>query len=691
MAVVSVIIPVYKCENYIENTVESILAQKHKDIRIVLVDDGSPDNSGIICDKLASTNGCIRVIHKENGGPASAVHDGVLAAEGDYICFVDGDDTVSCEYVSGMLSLIEDNNCDLAVTGFQTVSDGRTSETKGFTVPSGVYDREKIINDIYPKLLMGSRFTDRAVSFSRCGKMFRADMLRSIIEEATVHVFHGEDGFMVRSYILKCGGIVLADKYYYNYVKTNTNSITTRSDKRFFEQAKLLYERNKELFAECPEYDFSAQNEKWINAAAYISIRELWHCFGNEEKADIKKRISDIVFDKAVRKNNSFVSSDKLEARMTKYVRNGNVNGLYNIIKLMAIKYKQPLRVKPTRIYGYTCVNFGDDLFFRLLARRYPKRRFILYAPKIYKLIYSAEKNITVINRDSLFARASDKLKKHFREKMLDRKCGSSVLIGGSVYVQRGAGWKNRLNPSKTPEPYGRPHYVVSANFGPFEDEEYRNYFEKVFSSYTDVCFRDSRSAGYFPVLDNVRYAPDAVFTVDPGDTSPKGKYAVVTAVDAYGRASLKKNADDYYSAIKNACEALMSRGYSIKAACFCESEGDMNILDRLAKESGGVEIVSYKGDIDSIIGLFAHSSFVIASRFHAMILGWVCGKPVLPVVYDEKMLSVMKDCGYSGEYIDAGFPVFNGEMLNACIPDVDEIRSKAAKQFEKLDSFLNY
>lgn len=98
---ISVIVPIYKVEKYLQKCVQSIINQTYKNLEIILVDDGSPDNCGIICDKLAERDDRIRVIHKKNGGLSSARNAGIEIANGEYIGFVDSDD-----YIEEFLSLI---------------------------------------------------------------------------------------------------------------------------------------------------------------------------------------------------------------------------------------------------------------------------------------------------------------------------------------------------------------------------------------------------------------------------------------------------------------------------------------------------------------------------------------------------------------------------------------------------------
>lgn len=114
MPKISVIVPVYKAEKYIEDCVHSILTQSYGDFELILVNDGSPDASGAICDALAAADSRIRVIHKENGGAATARNAGLDVAKGDYIAFVDGDDLIHPQYLEFLLALLEEKQADIS-------------------------------------------------------------------------------------------------------------------------------------------------------------------------------------------------------------------------------------------------------------------------------------------------------------------------------------------------------------------------------------------------------------------------------------------------------------------------------------------------------------------------------------------------------------------------------------------------
>ena len=117
---VSVIVPIYKVEPYIRRAVDSVLAQTHRELEIILVDDGSPDNCGKICDEYKSKDERIRVIHKENGGLSDARNAGLDVATGDYIAFVDSDDYIAPDFIEKLLDALIKNRADVAMCSYKT-------------------------------------------------------------------------------------------------------------------------------------------------------------------------------------------------------------------------------------------------------------------------------------------------------------------------------------------------------------------------------------------------------------------------------------------------------------------------------------------------------------------------------------------------------------------------------------------
>ena len=119
---ISVIVPIYNVEQYLENCINSILNQTYRNLEVILVDDGSPDNCGGICDLYSDKDPRIKVIHKQNGGLSDARNKGLDAATGEYLAFVDSDDTILPEMIDKLYQRIVIDQSDLAFCGYQQVN-----------------------------------------------------------------------------------------------------------------------------------------------------------------------------------------------------------------------------------------------------------------------------------------------------------------------------------------------------------------------------------------------------------------------------------------------------------------------------------------------------------------------------------------------------------------------------------------
>lgn len=128
MPVISVIVPVYKVEPYLDQCVASIVNQTYQDLEIILVDDGSPDNCPAMCDAWAEKDSRIKTIHTANGGSAKARNTGLALSSGNYIGFVDSDDFILPEMYESLLHIMEDSKCDIVECGYYTVHSSQMPE-----------------------------------------------------------------------------------------------------------------------------------------------------------------------------------------------------------------------------------------------------------------------------------------------------------------------------------------------------------------------------------------------------------------------------------------------------------------------------------------------------------------------------------------------------------------------------------
>ena len=227
---ISVIVPVYKVEQYVEQCVRSIMNQTYKNLEIILVDDGSPDKSGEICDKLALEDERITVFHKENGGQAEARNVGTNYAKGEYISFVDSDDYIAENYIEYLLRLISEHNADISCCNLIRVStrDYTSYDTNDINVR--VCNQYDALNYLYGatsvqlispvcKLIAvdivknnsfpsGKKFEDEATTY----KYFYNSRTTVISDSVLYAYYQNSDGTMVKSQAVPRKDLIEAKK-----------------------------------------------------------------------------------------------------------------------------------------------------------------------------------------------------------------------------------------------------------------------------------------------------------------------------------------------------------------------------------------------------------------------------------------------------------------------------------------------
>ena len=128
---ISIIIPVYNVEQYLDKCLQSVIHQTYQDIEIILVDDGSSDNSGILCDKWQEKDSRIKVIHKSNGGVSNARNVAIEQANGEYLMFIDSDDIVSDDLCKVLFEMLKNNNADISICNATHIFDDRFDSSIG--------------------------------------------------------------------------------------------------------------------------------------------------------------------------------------------------------------------------------------------------------------------------------------------------------------------------------------------------------------------------------------------------------------------------------------------------------------------------------------------------------------------------------------------------------------------------------
>lgn len=237
----SIIVPVYKVEKYLNQCVDSILAQTYNDFELILVDDGSPDRCPEICDEYAQKDVRVKVIHKENGGTQTAIIEGLKASGGGYIGFVDSDDWIEPDMYEVLMGLMEKYDLDCAICGFREVREegGRIVEERlgECLYKEGLYDSHNI-EDLHQKLLPDLHEW-KGMRTVRWDKVFKREKIYDIIVNAGQNIVYGEDSLVIFPALMNCERVYFTKKALYFYRK-RANAATTTFHERYLEAAWKL-------------------------------------------------------------------------------------------------------------------------------------------------------------------------------------------------------------------------------------------------------------------------------------------------------------------------------------------------------------------------------------------------------------------------------------------------------------------
>lgn len=256
MPKISIIVPVYNCEKYISNCINSILEQSFKDFELILVDDGSSDRSFEICESFAKKDNRVRAIHQPNSGVSRARNRGLDEAKGEYIGFVDGDDCVDKEMYKRLYKNLADNNADISICGIVnyflkkngTTEKVRQSQVDGFWIFSGEQALKEALQS-------------RLYSVNPVNKLFKKELFDKLrYPEGKI----SEDAFLIPVVISKAGKVVYDSKPMYYYLRRE-NSITTSN----------FSDRDWDV-VEAYKNHLNMVSEKFPNLKEVAKFRHLW-------------------------------------------------------------------------------------------------------------------------------------------------------------------------------------------------------------------------------------------------------------------------------------------------------------------------------------------------------------------------------------------------------------------------------
>lgn len=300
----SVIVPIYNLEQYIERCIESIQTQSYRNIEILLVDDGSADDSLEICQKFANEDNRIRVFSQRNCGVTAARRKGILEATGEYITFVDGDDEILPDMYLHMMKHMEE--VDMVSCGMKRYysKDRVVNIVDSFV---GVYTEcnykellNKMIYDFEEERL-------QPLTPWLCNKIFRKDLLIDIFEQMDEQIYFAEDSCILYQYILKATKLYFVDKAYYCYHFRETSVYHSTNENALINVNRVYYVLKDCFRKEEMADSLLLQLQKWI---VFLTMSALNQYMGFESQSYIPQFI--ITYEKLLNKRIALYGAGKM-------------------------------------------------------------------------------------------------------------------------------------------------------------------------------------------------------------------------------------------------------------------------------------------------------------------------------------------------------------------------------------------
>ena len=240
---ISIVIPVYKVEKYLEKCIQSVINQTYENLQIILVDDGSPDNCGKICDEYAKKDHRIEVIHKSNGGLSDARNKGLEIAKGEYIGFVDSDDYIEADMYEVLYNLLKQYNADVSICNFYTVSQGKIS-IKNADNGINEYNRIEILKEI---------LLDKNIQSYAWNKLYK----KELFDEIKYPIGKKYEDIGTTFYLLeKCNKVVVTGKSEYYYINRQDSIVNNVTESTITDYIELIIQR----------YDYIEENIKELSS-----------------------------------------------------------------------------------------------------------------------------------------------------------------------------------------------------------------------------------------------------------------------------------------------------------------------------------------------------------------------------------------------------------------------------------------
>lgn len=328
-----IIVPVYNVEKYLDNCVKSILNQNYKEFNLILIDDGSTDSSGDMCDRWSNKDKRIYTYHKQNGGLMSAWKYGVAHSNSEYIGFVDSDDWIDKDMYECLIKEAQAFDADIVACGFiKEFENGLPSEKEKIRLKEKFYRKEDIDNKIFPILFSGGDYITRGLAPNKVTKIFKRKILEEIQDYCADEVSIGEDLLTTFACIQKVAKLVVLNNFYPYHYRINNGSMINRFS--YEKYKKIVYLRNALMKVnEISRYDFRIQiNTDFIKLMLMQLDQEILYS-GKSDK-DIRKSIRRIYHSSEFRQALNLSETRKLPIKYKTYLFFMSMN-LYQVIIIM--------------------------------------------------------------------------------------------------------------------------------------------------------------------------------------------------------------------------------------------------------------------------------------------------------------------------------------------------------------------
>lgn len=238
--ILSIVIPVYNTFPYLKKCLESIAGQTFQNWEAVLVDDGSTDGSGKLCDDFAKKDGRFKVIHKKNEGLVAARKSGVLAAVGGYITFVDSDDWVELNAYETLMSMVSHSQADAVVCGLIYEHHKKGSRRILNVITPGIYEGDNLEEEVWKKMILADNYYQPGLLPALWNKIFKRSILAPSLMKVDNHITMGEDVACTYPALLNSQKVVVTDQSFYHYCYRG-ESMSRAYDSQYGARASRLY------------------------------------------------------------------------------------------------------------------------------------------------------------------------------------------------------------------------------------------------------------------------------------------------------------------------------------------------------------------------------------------------------------------------------------------------------------------